>query len=249
MRQDIIDKLKNTAQKILEINQDTDNTLLIEQIKNLHDQLIILQYIEAQDNADKLRSNQKAPENTVQDLQEFQTLDQSEKFVAEVGEVFQDKISFNEELDNNNDATDQTAIEEGVAEDTSEDNREIFIPTFDLVKEDFSLKEEFKDAISLDDTEKLFETKKEDGKQLSLNDRLVQNSIQVGLNDRIAFVNNLFNFSQSEFNKELTVLNKFLTEKEAKDYILITLKSKYKWQGKDDIIERFVGLVERKFLR
>ena len=125
---------------------------------------------------------------------------------------------------------------------------DLFVPTFNEIKEDMSQKEEFKDTVSLDETEKLFETRKEEIRQLSLNDRLVSNSIQIGLNDRIAFVNKLFNFSQSDFNKVLTRLNACSSRDEALHYVQYQVKTTYNWKGKEDLEERFISLIERKFM-
>lgn len=82
----------------------------------------------------------------------------------------------------------------------------------------------------------------------SLNDRLFQQRLQVGLNDRIAFVKHLFNFSQEEFNQVLSQLNTFKTEAEAKNYIINTVKPKYDWNDKEEYIDRLYILIERKFL-
>ena len=125
---------------------------------------------------------------------------------------------------------------------------DLFVPTFNEIKEDMSQKEEFKDTVSLDETENLFETRKEEIRQLSLNDRLVSNSIQIGLNDRIAFVNKLFNFSQSDFNKVLSRLNACNTRDEALHYVQYQVKTTYNWKGKEDLEERFISLIERKFM-
>jgi hypothetical protein len=133
-------------------------------------------------------------------------------------------------------------------ESSEEDQAELFEPKFDSIKEDFSLKDEFKDTVSLDETEKLFETKRTETKSISLNDKLLGKKIQVGLNDRIAFVNSLFDYNQSDFNRILNELNEFETEIEAKSYIQNSIKTKYNWSGKEDVEERFILLVERKFL-
>lgn len=126
---------------------------------------------------------------------------------------------------------------------------DLFVPTFNDIKEDMSQKEEFKDTVSLEETEKLFETKKEEIRQLSLNDRLQGSSIQVGLNDRIAFVNKLFNFSQSDFNKVLSRLNDCSSKEEALHYVQYEVKTVYNWKGKEDLEERFISLIERKFIK
>ena len=125
---------------------------------------------------------------------------------------------------------------------------DLFVPKFDDIREDMSQKDEFKDTISLDDTENLFVTEKEESKQLSLNDRLVGSSLQIGLNDRIAFVNKLFNFSQSDFNKVLTKLNTCNSRDEALKYFQYQVKPNYNWKGKEDLEERFIVLIERKFM-
>jgi len=133
-------------------------------------------------------------------------------------------------------------------EDEEEELLPIFIPKFDAVIEDFTLKKEFEDAFSLDEAEKLLEAKPVQQKQVSLHDKLSSNTIQVGLNDRIAFVNNLFNFSQSDFNKVLYCLNDFKTKEEALQYVNYNLKPKYNWKGKEDLVERLMALIDRKFI-
>jgi len=133
----------------------------------------------------------------------------------------------------------------------------IFEPKFDSVKIDLqslksnqiSSKEEFRDAISADKTSTLFEDDDDTFKRekKTLNDKLVNDTIKVGLNDRIAFVKHLFNHSQADFNRVLSQLNTFKTEKEAKNFILTKVKPEYKWQGKEAYEERLMNLIERKF--
>jgi len=81
----------------------------------------------------------------------------------------------------------------------------------------------------------------------SLNDKLFQQRLQVGLNDRIAFVKHLFNFSQEEFNTVLAQINTLKTEAEAKNYLINTVKPKYDWSDKDEYVERLNVLIERKY--
>ncbi|MCK0130274.1 hypothetical protein MWU59_02065 [Flavobacteriaceae bacterium F08102] len=134
------------------------------------------------------------------------------------------------------------------------EEKEMFQPTFDKVKIDIeslksnqiSSKEEFRDTISADKTSTLFEDDHVEVKK-TLNDRLLNSRIQVGLNDRIAFVQHLFNFSQSDFNLALDELNKFDNVHDAKNYILKTIKPKHNWDGKEEYEERLIALIERKF--
>lgn len=136
------------------------------------------------------------------------------------------------------------------------ENKDIFEPKFDSVKIDIgslktnqvSSKEEFRDTISADKTATLFEDDEKKGNEKkTLNDKLVKNTIQVGLNDRIAFVKHLFNFDQSNFNSVLSQLNSFKTENEAKEFIHNKVKPDYDWTGKEEYEERLITLIERKF--
>ena len=111
-----------------------------------------------------------------------------------------------------------------------------------------TLEREFKDAISADMAANMFEKaeKKVITKQ-SLNDRLSQSQIQIGLNDRIAFVKHLFNNSQSDFNRVLSQLNSFDNEEEALRFINNTVMPEYKWAEDSEYVERLINLVSRKF--
>jgi hypothetical protein len=124
-----------------------------------------------------------------------------------------------------------------------------------------SLEDEFKDAISSDIATNLFERatkenpiiiekteEKLESKQRSLNDALIKNNIQVGLNDRIAFVNQLFDGSQQDFNRVVSQLNSFKTEQEAKNFIYEFVKPDYDWSVKEEFEQRLIQLIERKFL-
>ncbi len=119
-----------------------------------------------------------------------------------------------------------------------------------------SLEEELKDAISADVAAQLFEkaTKEnpeveiiETDKKRSLNDTIFKNNIQVELNDCIAFVKHLFQGSQEDFNRVLSQLNTFKTEKEAKSFINKMIKPDYDWKAKEEYSDRLFELIERKF--
>ena len=105
-----------------------------------------------------------------------------------------------------------------------------------------TLEEELKDTISVDVMADLF--KKVDSK--SLNDRL-QSTIQIGLNDRIAFVKHLFDNDQNDFNRVVSQLNTFKTEKEARSFINKMVKPDYNWSDKEEYETRLFEIIERKF--
>ena len=118
-------------------------------------------------------------------------------------------------------------------EDASEDIQEL---------KDLTLEEELDDTIPVDIIADLFEPLKPS----SLNDKL-QTNIQIGLNDRIVFVKNLFEGSQEDFNRVISQLNTFKTEKEAKKFITKMVKPDYNWSEKEELENRLITIIERRF--
>ena len=107
---------------------------------------------------------------------------------------------------------------------------------------DLTLEEELEDTIPVDIIANLFEPLKPS----SLNDKL-QTNIQIGLNDRIVFVKNLFEGSQEDFNRVISQLNTFKTEKEAKKFITKMVKPDYNWSEQEELEDRLLTIIERRF--
>ena len=81
----------------------------------------------------------------------------------------------------------------------------------------------------------------------SLNDRLGRN-VQIGLNDKLAFVQKLFFGSESEYNRVMQHLNELTSIQEAALYIEQKVKPTYNnWKGKEEYEERFLNLVLKRF--
>ncbi len=82
----------------------------------------------------------------------------------------------------------------------------------------------------------------------SINDAFA-NKISIGLNDRIAFEKNLFNGNSDDLNRVIAQLNTIESYEEAKDFIEDLVKPEFNnWNGKDDYENRFMQLVEKRFL-
>jgi len=82
----------------------------------------------------------------------------------------------------------------------------------------------------------------------SLNDKLNINKIQVGLNDRLAFIKHLFNDNAEDYQRVLSQLNTIESEERSMAFIENMVKPEYNnWQGKEEYETRFKAIVERKF--
>jgi hypothetical protein len=83
----------------------------------------------------------------------------------------------------------------------------------------------------------------------SLNDKLNGKEIKVDLNNRLAFVKHLFNGSTEDYNRVISQLSTIDTEERSVAFIENMVKPDYKnWEGKEEYAERFMELIERRFV-
>ena len=89
---------------------------------------------------------------------------------------------------------------------------------------------------------------KSEPKIVSLNDKLAK-GINIDLNDRLAFIKHLFGNSSEDYNRVLNQLITFDTFYETRDFIQEMVKPDYNnWEGKQEYEERFMDIIEKKFL-
>jgi hypothetical protein len=88
----------------------------------------------------------------------------------------------------------------------------------------------------------------ETSKSVSLNEKLAK-GINIDLNDRIAFTKHLFGNNPEDYNRVLNQLITFNTFYETRDFIRDMVKPDYNnWEGKEEYEERFMEIIEKKFL-
>ncbi|NOR27680.1 MAG: hypothetical protein GQ540_04015 [Lutibacter sp.] len=232
MHKKIKAELISLAQSILEMKNNDAIDELHKKAHGIYEKLSVLKFVDAYINT---------PQNNTEIVDKIE-------LVSEEVEDEQTKIT---EVGKEVELISEEQVEEifGI-EDTliKDDEKEIF-------STQNSLEDELKDAISADVATEMFErvTKENpvvenapDTKR-SLNDALFKNNLQIGLNDRIAFVKHLFEGNQEDFNRVLSQLNSFKTENDAKDFILNFVKPDYDWNEKLEYESRFIDLIERKF--
>jgi hypothetical protein len=229
-----------TKDELLDLVKKADEKLDIEiEIENIEDMTSTFSESEVDDPITKTED--------LKDDEEQQLIESEDKVIESVEEDFVNEAI---ELTLEEDSASSNVQEEGdnlfsqsneVIEEAIEDELE----TVEASNEEItlSLEDELKDTIAADVVADLFEN----APKKSLNDK-VRDDIQIGLNDRIAFVKNLFGGSQEDFNRVVSQLNSFKTEKEAKKFINKMVKPDYNWADNEDIEQRFMSIVERKFL-
>lgn len=102
------------------------------------------------------------------------------------------------------------------------------------------------DYDNLPDFEPVNNSPKEN-KPRSLNDRL-KKGINIGLNERLAYIRHLFDGNTADYNRVLSQLNTFTNLEEARKFIEKVVKPDYNhWEGKEAYEERFMAHIENKF--
>jgi hypothetical protein len=119
------------------------------------------------------------------------------------------------------------------------------IPTAIVIetpKEVLQTEEPQLESVSAESAEKM------EPKIVSLNDKLAK-GINIDLNDRLAFIKHLFGNSSEDYNRVLSQLITFDTFYETRDFVQEMVKPDYNnWEGKQDYEERFMDIIEKKFL-
>ena len=249
--------LTSLAHSILQMKNKDDVFALQQKAHELYEKLSVLAYVEEYIN------NTPNPLKSKEELiAEIVAIEESiEKVNEELDEepsVKEDPVKENiKEIEsqvtelNENKSEQDEEIEEVKEEQTAKLFKEIEVQkeetevqesNKETIEEITTLEDEFKDTIAVDVAADLFEA----APKKSLNDRL-QSDIQIGLNDRIAFVKNLFDGSQEDFNRVVSQLNTLKTYREAKKFINKMVKPDYNWTDKEELEERFMNIVERKF--
>ena len=240
--------LMSLAHSILKMKNKKDVFALKQKSKEIYEKLSMLAFVEEY-------------VNTTPNLKESK-----EELIEKVAQGFVSKdISIFEEATSNEVVEDGEKIVYNLADTPKEESEmeEILEQPFDELEEikfsenetehinevikievnkTKSLEEELQDIISVDVMADLFENTQ----PKSLNDKLV-NNIQIGLNDRIIFVKNLFNNQQEDYNRVISQLNTFKSEKEAKQFINKMIKPDYNWSEHEELEKRFLEIIERKF--
>jgi len=100
----------------------------------------------------------------------------------------------------------------------------------------------------VDETSKSNGQEPEPKETISLNDKLKTGGFQIGLNDRLAFVNHLFENNNEDYDRVVSQLNTMDSFEEITDFLENIIKPDYNnWEGKEDYESRFLEIIEQKF--
>lgn len=258
MHKKLAGDLTSLAHSILQMKNKDDVFALQQKAHELYEKLSVLAYIEEYINNTpnpsktkeeliaEIEAIEEAKDKVEEHIEEQEVEEIVKHDLQEEADIEEEIAEIEEELKEEPEPNLFESTEEIVEEAVLEVKEEVEAIADEIVEEvsevTASLEEELKDTIAVDVVADLFEA----APKKSLNDKL-HGDIQIGLNDRIAFVKNLFGGSQEDFNRVVSQLNTLKTHKEAKKFINKMVKPDYDWSDKEELEERFLNIVERKF--
>jgi len=82
----------------------------------------------------------------------------------------------------------------------------------------------------------------------SLNDRIKRGGLNIGLNDKIAFIKHLFDGNTTDYDRVISQLNTIQTLEAANHFVITIVKPDYNnWQDKEEFETRFMEIIQAKF--
>ncbi len=230
MQEQLLNELRVLAERLIALDNNTNVATLKNEAKQLYEKLTVLDFV-----SHNIQSFQTPKvENTIvkQETSQVEQIKKQEVVVeTPIQEVVVQKIEVKEPI-----------VEKSVQEPVK--------PIVETPKQETPKSVDINTYLSNDDVDTIFDQNQweiKDPAQKSLNRKLKPETITVGLNDRIAFVNHLFNFSQSDFNRVLSQLNTIENEQAAYDFINKMVKPEYDWAGQEEYEQRLLDLIARRF--
>jgi len=246
MKKKLESELVSIAHRILKLKGKEDVIKMHDEAKVLFEKLSVLKF---------------AYENFEDDMP---TIGSDSSFFDMLDESFNNKVSDSIEVEdkiyiNLDDVEDDNIMERGVetikdmvAEMPDEpEETDTIIESF-TQKKDY-LKNDFEEITSGFKNMPVFEpiSKSQNGtssEKKSLNDKIKVGGLNIGLNDKIAFIKHLFNGKHEDYERVLSQLNTFHSFKEASNFIQNIVKPDYNnWTGKEEFEERLMTIIEGKF--
>jgi len=234
MKKKVLSQINAIAQGIVSSENEIDISKLKNELLQLYEKLTILEFLES-----SVETEFEKPERTATDSKTYREQNwfkepdpvpqnpNEEELVEPLTEKIKDIVA---NMPNEN----EEAIEELLKE---------IIPSKETSKNDL---EEF--AASYTENP-VFERKQKmevEEKPKSINDN-INSGLQIGLNDRIAFIKQLFNNSTDDYLKVLSQINSMDTFEEAQIFIQSKVRLDYNWAEKETYVDRFLLIIEKSF--
>ncbi|MBC2843961.1 hypothetical protein [Winogradskyella flava] len=247
MKKKLESELVSIAHRILKLKGREDVDRMHKEVSKLYEKLTVLKF---------------AQENFEDDMP---TIGNDSSFFDMLDTAFNNKVSDNIEVGNktyvNLDEVEDDGIMEPVMEKIKDmvaqmpkESQQIDVMVEEAVSLEKPTTVEFEnissDFADIPEFEPIEEVQKREAEQnkKSLNDKLKGKSLQIGLNDKLAFIKHLFDGKSEDYDRVVSQINTANSLPEVRKLVFEMVKPDYNnWQGKEEYEERFVEIVENKF--
>lgn len=246
MKKKLESELVSIAHRILKLEGKEDVLKLHTEISQLYEKISVMKF---------------AYENFEDD---FPVLGNDSSFFEMLGAAFNNKVSDNIEVEDkiyvNIDDTERDEITipamekiKDMLQHMPEDPEDIDTVFEDAIPKAPVKKQDFDDITAGFKNMPIFEpvSNGQNGvsnEKKSLNDTLKVGGLNIGLNDKIAFIKHLFEGKSEDYDRVLSQLNTFVSHENALNFIQEVVKPDYNnWEGKDEFEARFMEIIEAKF--
>lgn len=272
MKKQILQRLEIIAKQLLNDQQSWKTEEIKNQVLELYNELVFLEHLEKLIDHNPVSESVETTQKTAAEVENTHSPEEKETTTEDTtkkdeNELFEPDFSnddsnstkepelLNEEQPLSEIDDDELSIENQT--DTEQKNQNTAIPVqneLELFAASFQAMPEFERKDIAESREKSEDTPSEIkpkesviNKPKSLND-VINKGLNIGLNDRLAFIKHLFEGRSEDYTRVLSQLETFENLDEAMDFLNVTVKPDYNhWETKDDYVLRFVSIIEKRF--
>ena len=244
MKNKIRSQIKDLANEILSKDTSFETVSIKNKVAKLYEQLTVLEYLES--HIDGVKQPQALDSKSYREgnwFQEPEPVPQSQ-YSDELAEPLMEKIKdLVAQMPKETEKVDELLNEILPKKEVHKSELDDFAASYQEMPV-FERKDSKENT-----TEIVLETEVEEktDKPKSLNEKLNQ-GLQIGLNDRLAFIKHLFDESPDDYTRVLSQINSMGSLAEAKQFINDTVKPDYNnWENKEEYTERFMTIIEKRF--
>ncbi len=252
MKKQLKEELTTLAGKIVHLKdaQEVSTGELKELAKQLYEKLTVLHFTESNLFSSEVKKEEKQQQPTVETAVKVEAAPKKEKKQepVEADEYAPSGMEYNDDSEAITEPNTEK-IKDIVAQMPAESQR--IDELFDHVDPPAYKKNDMEDigGVHYDQLPE-FEPVNRNGQQerpRSLNDRL-KKGINIGVNDKLAFIKHLFDGSTTDYNRVLSQLSTLKTQEEAFNFVANMVKPDYNnWEGKEDYETRFLDIIAKKY--
>lgn len=257
MKKQLQSRIKSLAQQILSENDGSDTPKMKETARKLYELLAVLEYLEVQllgndenmPDKESLDSKTYRENNWFKEPEPVPQPEDQEELIEPVMEKIKDLVAQMPEESQKVDALLEEVLpkktyHKNELEQFASDFREM--PVFER-KDDVATKVKAKALKKTGSEENESPTNNDVDRPKSLNETLA-NGLNIGLNDRLAFIKHLFDGRTEDYTRVLSQITTYDTFEEAESFIKGKVKPDYNyWLDKEEYSKRFMKIIEKNF--